>query len=57
MKYLHLATALLLASCLSSEVLAKGKQAPAQRQPDMCITPAGAQPLLPAKLLPGMGTT
>jgi tetratricopeptide (TPR) repeat protein len=57
MKHVHLATALLLASCLSSEVLAKGKQAPAQRQPDMCITPAGAQPLLPAKLLPGMGTT
>ena len=33
------------------------KQAPAQQQPDMCIAPPGAQPLLPAKLLPGMGTT
>ena len=39
--------------------LADGKpdlKAPAPRQPDMCITPAGSQPLLPAKLLPGMGT-
>src|ERR1043166_1446893 len=57
MKLLHLAAVLLIASSLSSDVLAKGKQAPAQRQPDMCVTPAGAQPLLPAKLLPGMGTT
>src|SRR5258707_4501951 len=57
MKHLPLAAALLLASSLSSAVLAKGKQAPAERQPDMCITPPGAQPLLPAKLLPGMGTT
>jgi hypothetical protein len=57
MKHLHLAAAILIASSLSPDVLAKGKQAPAQRQPDMCITPAGAQPLLPAKLLPGMGIT
>ena len=57
MKHLPLAAALLVVSSLSSDVLAKGKQAPAQRQPDMCITPAGAQPLLPAKLLPGMGIT
>jgi tetratricopeptide (TPR) repeat protein len=47
----------LLAIASSPDLLAKGKQAPAQRQPDMCITPAGAQPLLPAKLLPGMGIT
>src|SRR5262245_24518495 len=57
MKHLTLATALLLAASFSSDIAAKGKQAPAQRQPDMCVTPAGAQPLLPAKLLPGMGIT
>src|SRR5437867_6901456 len=57
MKHLPLAAALFIACALSSNVLAKGKQAPAQRQPDMCVTPAGAQPLLPAKLLPGMGIT
>src|SRR6476646_11034211 len=57
MKHLTLATALFLAASFSSDIAAKGKQAPAQRQPDMCVTPAGAQPLLPAKLLPGMGIT
>src|SRR6185369_15300590 len=57
MKHLPLAAALLLAASFSSDIAAKGKQAPAQRQPDMCVTPAGAQPLLPAKLLPGMGIT
>jgi len=39
----------------SPDMLAKAKQE--QRQPDMCVVPAGAQPLLPAKLLGGMGTT
>src|SRR5258705_10776139 len=48
----------LLAVMASSDVLAKPKQAQqAAREPDMCVTPAGSQPLLPAKLLPGMGTT
>ena len=47
----------LLATVVSSDVAAKGKQAPAQREPDMCVVPPGAQPLLPAKLLPGMGIT
>ena len=47
---------ILLASLSSSDLSAKGKQAPAP-QPDMCIVPPGAQPLLPAKLLPGMGIT
>jgi tetratricopeptide (TPR) repeat protein len=47
---------ILLAAASSSPVTAKGKQAPAP-QPDMCIVPPGAQPLLPAKLLPGMGIT
>src|SRR6185295_19344949 len=48
---------LLLAAASSSDLLARGKQAPARNDPDMCIVPPGAQPLLPAKLLPGMGTT
>src|SRR3989442_11894158 len=33
------------------------KQAQTRPEPDMCAVPPGAQPLLPAKLLPGMGTT
>ena len=47
---------ILLATVASSDLAAKGKQAQAP-QPDMCIVPPGAQPLLPAKLLPGMGIT
>src|SRR4051812_41732743 len=47
---------LLLAAFSSAHIAAKGKQASAP-QPDMCIVPPGAQPLLPAKLLPGMGVT
>ncbi|HXI31937.1 MAG TPA: hypothetical protein VNG89_26045 [Vicinamibacterales bacterium] len=42
---------------LSSPARAKDKQAPAPKEPDLCAVPPGAQPLLPAKLLPGMGTT
>jgi hypothetical protein len=38
-------------------VNAAGQQSSARPQPDACIVPPGAQPLLPAKLLPGMGTT
>jgi tetratricopeptide (TPR) repeat protein len=57
MKHLSCVTLLLLVAATSSPGLsAKGKQAQAP-QPDMCIVPPGAQPLLPAKLLPGMGTT
>jgi tetratricopeptide (TPR) repeat protein len=57
MKHLsRLGVVLLLASASSSGLSAKGKQAQAP-QPDMCIVPPGAQPLLPAKLLPGMGVT
>ncbi|OLD20045.1 MAG: hypothetical protein AUJ01_04945 [Acidobacteria bacterium 13_1_40CM_3_65_5] len=37
--------------------MAAGKQTQARREPDMCVVPAGSQPLLPAKLLPGMGTS
>ena len=46
----------LIAATGSADLAAKGKQAPAP-QPDMCVVPPGAQPLLPAKLLPGMGVT
>jgi tetratricopeptide (TPR) repeat protein len=48
---------LVVAGTVSSNAAAKGKQAQAQREPEMCIVPPGAQPLLPAKLLPGMGIT
>src|SRR5207244_7330375 len=41
---------------LPTFALASGKQTQARREPDMCVVPPGAQPLLPAKLLPGMGT-
>ena len=47
---------ILLAAIATTSLAAKGKQAQAP-QPDMCIVPPGAQPLLPAKLLPGMGIT
>ena len=46
---------LIAAGTLSSDVVAAGKQTQARREPDMCVVPAGSQPLLPAKLLPGMG--
>jgi hypothetical protein len=52
----RLSFVILLVSASSSGLSAKGKQAQAP-QPDMCIVPPGAQPLLPAKLLPGMGVT
>ena len=47
----------ILAVASTSDIVASGKQSAAQREPDMCVVPPGAQPLLPAKLLPGMGTT
>jgi tetratricopeptide (TPR) repeat protein len=56
----HLASAAflaLLATASATDAIAAGKQAPAQREPEMCAVPPGAQPLLPAKLLPGMGAT
>jgi len=37
----------LLAAAASSDLAAKGKQAQSAPQPDMCIVPPGAQPLLP----------
>jgi tetratricopeptide (TPR) repeat protein len=51
------AIVLLLAGAAGSNVAARNKQAQAQREPEMCVVPPGAQPLLPAKLLPGMGIT
>jgi Tfp pilus assembly protein PilF len=47
---------LVFAAVSSADLAAKGKQQSAP-QPDMCIVPPGAQPLLPAKMLPGMGVT
>src|SRR5438552_11744221 len=51
--------ALLLAivAATTSGVIAKNRQAQAPKEPDLCAVPPGAQPLLPAKLLPGMGVT
>jgi tetratricopeptide (TPR) repeat protein len=58
MKHLSSAAILIfLAAVGSSDVLAKGKQAPAKKEADLCVVPPGAQPLLPATLLPGMGAT
>src|SRR3954471_15232463 len=48
---------LLLAITVTAGVDARGKATQAQREPDMCVVPPGAQPLLPAKILPGMGIT
>ena len=42
----------------SSDLNAKDKQPPTQKkEADLCVAPPGAQPLLPATLLPGMGVT
>src|SRR6185503_9595890 len=54
---LFAAIVVLLAAGASSDVLARGKQTQSQKEPEMCVVPPGAQPLLPAKLLPGMGIT
>ena len=51
------ACVVLLAAAAVSNVSAKGKQKESQKEPEMCVVPPGAQPLLPAKLLPGMGIT
>jgi tetratricopeptide (TPR) repeat protein len=47
----------LISVSAGSDALAKGKPAQNRPEPDMCAVPPGAQPLLPATLLPGMGTT
>src|SRR5437762_1929934 len=48
---------LALVAATTSGVIAKNRQAQAPKEPDLCAVPPGAQPLLPAKLLPGMGIT
>jgi len=48
-------TAPLLCICTLLALPATAAQRPSE--PDMCAVPHGAQPLLPAKLLPGMGDT
>ena len=47
-------TPAVLCAALSLYVAAdvRGQKRP---EPDLCAVPPGAQPLLPAKLLPGMG--
>ena len=49
--------ALVLTGLSADALIAKGKQAQAVKEPDLCAVAPGAQPLLPAKLLPGMGIT
>lgn len=56
MKHRALAAALIvLASWFSADIVASARQTRTP-QPDLCVVPPGAQPMLPAKLLPGMGT-
>src|SRR5437762_3049623 len=58
MKQLSFAALLLaLVAATTSGVIAKNRQVQAPKEPDLCAVPPGAQPLLPAKLLPGMGVT
>jgi tetratricopeptide (TPR) repeat protein len=52
-----IAALVFLASLFSADILASAKQNPSRREADLCAVPPGAQPLLPATLLPGMGTT
>jgi tetratricopeptide (TPR) repeat protein len=58
MKHLAFASTLvLMAVTAASNVVAAGQQNSSRREADLCAVPPGAQPLLPAKLLPGMGVT
>ena len=52
----HLVSAALFLLLITSNLTA-AKQTQSAKEPDMCVVPPGAQPLLPAKLLPGMGET
>src|SRR5688500_16289042 len=56
-KFTCAAIVALLVSAIPAVTAAKGAQAQPRREPALCAVPPGAQPLLPAKLLPGMGTT
>lgn len=53
--WLSAAFLLVVISSVSADLTAAGKRTQARREPDLCAVPPGAQPLLPAKLLPGMG--
>jgi tetratricopeptide (TPR) repeat protein len=55
MRRLSAAFLLLVTCSASADLAAAGKQPPSTREPDLCAVPPGAQPLLPATLLPGMG--
>src|SRR5260221_11677095 len=58
MKQLSFATLLrAIVAATTSGVIAKNRQAQSPKEPDLCAVPPGAQPLLPARLLPGMGVT
>src|SRR3954471_13504584 len=48
---------LLFAIAVPAGVDARGTATQAQREPDMCVVPPSAHPLLPAKILTGMGVT
>jgi tetratricopeptide (TPR) repeat protein len=56
MKHRLLTTVTVIVASLASADLIAARQQKQAPQPDMCVVPPGAQPLLPAKLLPGMGT-
>ena len=58
MKWLSLAVIVGLLAFSSPQAAGGGQQRPAAKpEPDLCAVPPGAQPLLPATLLPGMGDT
>jgi hypothetical protein len=57
MKHISVLGFVILLASLVLRPLGQGWEQAQAPQPDMCIVPPGAQPLLPAKLLPGMGIT
>ena len=46
-----------IAAAAASDTTARTRQSQPPKEADLCAVPPGAQPLLPAKLLPGMGAT
>ena len=42
--------------CVVPTIVLTSSKQEVRREPDLCVAPPGAQPLLPAKLLTGMGT-
>jgi tetratricopeptide (TPR) repeat protein len=51
------AIVLVVGSSFTLTAAGRKQQSPSRPEPDLCAVPPGAQPLLPAKLLPGMGET